>query len=136
VCHRLRVYRGDNGSTSTAYRGLADWTVFGRLGHEIGLWEANHVWLIFIFVILWTSFPEAYASIRLTLFVPLTIAALGIVLRGASFAFRKSVISLRYRRISGPPSPRPLYWCPIAWAPSPVASPPDESQPVARLEIR
>ena len=51
------------------------------------VWEANHVWLIFIFVILWTSFPEAYASITLTLFVPLTIAALGIVLRGASFAF-------------------------------------------------
>jgi cytochrome d ubiquinol oxidase subunit II len=70
--------------------------------HSIGpVWEANHVWLIFIFVILWTSFPEAYASITLTLFVPLTIAALGIVLRGASFAFRKSVVSLRYRRAFG-----------------------------------
>jgi cytochrome bd ubiquinol oxidase subunit II len=65
------------------------------------VWEANHVWLIFIFVILWTSFPEAYASITLTLFVPLTIAALGIVLRGASFAFRKAVVGLRYRRIFG-----------------------------------
>src|SRR3954447_12813534 len=54
------------------------------------VWEANHVWLIFVFVVLWTSFPEAYASITLTLFVPLTMAALGIVLRGASFAFRKS----------------------------------------------
>ena len=70
--------------------------------HSIGpVWEANHVWLIFIFVILWTSFPEAYASITLTLFVPLTIAALGIVLRGASVAFRKSVVGLRYRRIFG-----------------------------------
>jgi cytochrome bd ubiquinol oxidase subunit II len=70
--------------------------------HSIGpVWEANHVWLIFIFVILWTSFPEAYASITLTLFVPLAIAALGIVLRGASFAFRKVVVSLRYRRIFG-----------------------------------
>jgi cytochrome bd ubiquinol oxidase subunit II len=65
------------------------------------VWEANHVWLIFIFVVLWTSFPEAYASITLTLFVPLAIAALGIVLRGASFAFRKSVVKLRYRRIFG-----------------------------------
>src|SRR4051794_16132408 len=65
------------------------------------VWEANHVWLIFIFVILWTSFPEAYASITLTLFVPLTIAALGIVLRGASFAFRKAVVRVRYRRIFG-----------------------------------
>jgi cytochrome bd ubiquinol oxidase subunit II len=62
----------------------------GVIEHSIGpVWEANHVWLIFIFVILWTSFPEAYASITLTLFVPLTIAALGIVLRGAIFAFRK-----------------------------------------------
>jgi cytochrome d ubiquinol oxidase subunit II len=65
------------------------------------VWEANHVWLIFIFVVTWTAFPEAYASIMLTLFVPLTIAALGIVLRGASFAFRKSVMTLRNRRLFG-----------------------------------
>jgi len=70
--------------------------------HSIGpVWEANHVWLVFIFVILWTSFPEAYASITLTLFVPLAIAALGIVLRGASFAFRKAVVKLGHRRIFG-----------------------------------
>jgi cytochrome bd ubiquinol oxidase subunit II len=55
------------------------------------VWEANHVWLVFALVVLWTGFPEAFASITLTLFVPLTLAALGIVLRGASFAFRKSV---------------------------------------------
>src|SRR6188472_1651512 len=67
--------------------------------HSIGpVWEANHVWLIFVFVVTWTAFPEAYASIMLTLFVPLTLAALGIVLRGASFAFRKSVVTLRSRR--------------------------------------
>jgi cytochrome d ubiquinol oxidase subunit II len=65
------------------------------------VWEANHVWLIFIFVVTWTAFSEAYASIMLTLFVPLTIAALGIVMRGASFAFRKSVVTLRNRRIFG-----------------------------------
>src|SRR6478752_7125562 len=65
------------------------------------VWEANHVWLIFIFVVTWTAFPEAYASIMLTLFVPLTIAALGIVLRGASFAFRKSVMTLGNRRLFG-----------------------------------
>jgi len=70
--------------------------------HSIGpVWEANHVWLIFVFVVTWTAFPEAYASIMLTLFVPLTIAALGIVLRGASFAFRKSVTSLEHRRLFG-----------------------------------
>jgi cytochrome bd ubiquinol oxidase subunit II len=65
------------------------------------VWEANHVWLIFIFVVLWTSFPEAYASITLTMFVPLTIAALGIVLRGSSFAFRKEVVRTRDRRNFG-----------------------------------
>ena len=54
------------------------------IDHSIApVWEANHVWLIFVFVLLWTCFPQAYASITLTLFVPLTLAALGIVLRGA-----------------------------------------------------
>ena len=72
------------------------------IDHSIGpVWEANHVWLIFVFVVLWTCFPEAYASITLTLFVPLTIAALGIVLRGASFAFRKAVFRTRDRRNFG-----------------------------------
>lgn len=72
------------------------------IDHSIGpVWEANHVWLIFVFVVLWTCFPEAYASIMLTLFVPLTLAALGIVLRGASFAFRKAVTGVRERRIFG-----------------------------------
>ena len=65
------------------------------------VWEANHVWLIFIFVVTWSAFPEAYESITLTMFVPLTLAALGIVLRGASFAFRKAVLTLRFRRIFG-----------------------------------
>lgn len=74
----------------------------GVIERAIGpVWEGNHVWLIFIFVVLWTAFPEAYASIWLTLFVPLTIAALGIVLRGSGFAFRKAVVKLRYRRIFG-----------------------------------
>ena len=42
------------------------------IDHSIApVWEANHVWLIFVFVVLWTCFPEAYASITLTLFVPL-----------------------------------------------------------------
>src|SRR4051794_26889277 len=72
------------------------------IDHSIGpVWEANHVWLIFIFVMLWTCFPTAYASITLTLFVPLTLAALGIVLRGASFAFRKAVFRTSQQRVFG-----------------------------------
>ena len=70
--------------------------------HAIGpVWEANHVWLIFTFVVLWTCFPEAYASITLTVFVPLTIAALGIVLRGSGFAFRKTVTKTSSKRNFG-----------------------------------
>jgi cytochrome d ubiquinol oxidase subunit II len=65
------------------------------------VWEANHVWLIFILVVTWSAFPSAYESIMLTLFVPLTLAALGIVLRGASFAFRKAVVTVRFRRVFG-----------------------------------
>ncbi len=72
------------------------------IDHSIGpVWEANHVWLIFCFVVLWTGFSEAYASITLTLFVPLTLAAVGIVLRGSSFAFRKAVFRNRDRRNFG-----------------------------------
>jgi cytochrome d ubiquinol oxidase subunit II len=72
------------------------------IDHSIApVWEANHVWLIFVFVVLWTCFPTAYASITLTLFVPLTIAAFGIVLRGASFAFGKAVFRTRDRRNFG-----------------------------------
>ena len=72
------------------------------IDHSIGpVWEANHVWLIFCFVVLWTGFPEAYASITLTLFVPLALAAFGVVLRGASFAFRKTVFLARDRRNFG-----------------------------------
>src|SRR4249919_947942 len=65
------------------------------------VWEANHVWLIFCLVVLWTAFSEAFASITLTLFVPLTLAALGIVLRGSSFAFRKAVLRTRDQRNFG-----------------------------------
>ncbi len=55
------------------------------------VWEANHVWLIFMLVVLWTGFPEAFAAVMTTLYVPLTIAAIGVVLRGAGFAFGKVI---------------------------------------------
>jgi cytochrome d ubiquinol oxidase subunit II len=72
------------------------------IDHSIGpVWEANHVWLIFCLVVLWTAFSETFASITLTLFVPLTLAALGVVLRGSSFAFRKAVSRTRDRRAFG-----------------------------------
>jgi cytochrome bd ubiquinol oxidase subunit II len=52
------------------------------------VWETNHVWLILILVVLWTTFPTAFSAIFTDLYLPLTIALLGIVLRGAAFAFR------------------------------------------------
>ena len=65
------------------------------------VWEANHVWLIFVLVVLWTAFPSAFSAIFTTLYVPIALAALGIVLRGAGFAFRKSVVGLQERRALG-----------------------------------
>ncbi|HET7417031.1 MAG TPA: cytochrome d ubiquinol oxidase subunit II [Solirubrobacterales bacterium] len=65
------------------------------------VWEANHVWLIFVLVVLWTAFPPAFSAIFTTLYVPIALAALGIVLRGAGFAFRKSLVGLRERRAMG-----------------------------------
>src|SRR5271165_5411024 len=65
------------------------------------VWEANHVWLIFVLVVLWTAFSGAFASIMVTLFVPLLIAVLGIVLRGAGFAFGKVSETLTEQRLYG-----------------------------------
>jgi len=65
------------------------------------VWEANHVWLIFCLVVLWTAFPSAFYAVMTTLYVPLTIAAFGIILRGSGFAFRKSIEGLSGRRAAG-----------------------------------
>lgn len=65
------------------------------------VWESNHVWLIIMVVVLWTGFPIAFGWIFTTLFVPLSVAALGIVLRGAGFAFRPEVRALRWEPVAG-----------------------------------
>jgi cytochrome d ubiquinol oxidase subunit II len=65
------------------------------------VWEANHVWLIFILVIFWTAFPSAFAAVMTAAALPLWLAAFGIVLRGAGFAFRKEVEALHWRRLFG-----------------------------------
>src|SRR5207237_3696886 len=51
------------------------------------VWEANHVWLIFLIVGLFTAFPAAFGILSLALYLPFTIALLRFVLRGAAFAF-------------------------------------------------
>jgi cytochrome bd ubiquinol oxidase subunit II len=59
------------------------------------VWEANHVWLIFVLTVMWTSYPVAFGSIAATLAIPLFLAGIGIVLRGGAY-----VVS------SGRPTPR------------------------------
>lgn len=65
------------------------------------VWEANHVWLIFVLVIMWTCFPVLFGSITSTLWIPFTLAAFGIIARGSAFAFRKVATALWQRRLFG-----------------------------------
>jgi cytochrome d ubiquinol oxidase subunit II len=67
--------------------------------HAMGpVWEANHVWLVFVLVVCWTAYPVAFGSITSTLAVPLFIAAVGIILRGASYALRGQLEEASGRR--------------------------------------
>jgi cytochrome d ubiquinol oxidase subunit II len=70
--------------------------------HSIGpVWEANHVWLIYVLVMWWTGFPTAFAAAMTTLFIPMMLALAGIVLRGAGFAFRKYAETYAQARLFG-----------------------------------
>jgi cytochrome d ubiquinol oxidase subunit II len=82
--------RGERG---TRARALIDWAIGP-------VWEANHVWLIFVLVVLWTAFSAAFEAVFSTLFIPLSLAALGIVLRGSGFAFHKAARRLERRRLA------------------------------------
>lgn len=66
--------------------------------HAMGpVWEANNVWLVFAAVICWTGFPLLYESVFLSLYPLFAVALLGLILRGAFFAFRKEAVSSRAR---------------------------------------
>jgi len=75
------------------------WDLFARgprraaqrtlIASQIGpIWEANHVWIILVVVMLFTAFPAAFAAIGIVLHIPLSLMLIGIVLRGSSFVFR------------------------------------------------
>jgi cytochrome bd ubiquinol oxidase subunit II len=81
------------GSRGRRPRELIDWAIGP-------VWEANHVWLIFVLVVLWTGFSSAFEAIFSTLFIPLSLAALGIVFRGAGFAFHKTAGRSRGRALA------------------------------------
>ena len=91
--------------------GAGFWTLAARGGragaeatrdyarHAMGpVWEANHVWLIFVLVVCWTAYPAAFASILSTLSLPIFVAAIGIILRGASYALRAQLDAAPGRR--------------------------------------
>jgi cytochrome bd ubiquinol oxidase subunit II len=65
------------------------------------VWEANHVWLIFVLVILWTAFPVAFGSLFSTLSIPLFLAAIGIIFRGTAFALRGQAATINEARVLG-----------------------------------
>jgi cytochrome d ubiquinol oxidase subunit II len=74
-----------------------------RISASIGpVWEANHVWLIYALVVLWTAFPPVFAAITSTLYIPLSIVAFGIIIRGSSFALRNVVPELALKRAFSP----------------------------------
>ena len=76
--------------------------VRGMVERSMGpVWEANHVWLIFVLVIVWTCFPVAFGSITSTLYVPLALAAIGIIFRGTAFALRGQAATIGEARILG-----------------------------------
>ncbi|MFD8985710.1 cytochrome d ubiquinol oxidase subunit II [Streptomyces sp. NPDC059564] len=65
------------------------------------VWETNNVWLIFVLVFMWTGFPVLFQTLFTAMWLPLALAALGLVLRGAGFALRKPMTRLAHRRIYG-----------------------------------
>jgi cytochrome bd ubiquinol oxidase subunit II len=82
-----------------AHRGAAQRRL---IEHSIGpVWEANHVWLIFVLVVMWTCFPKLFGAVSSTLWIPLTLAAFGVIARGSAFAFRKTVTATWQRRTFG-----------------------------------
>ncbi len=70
------------------------------------IWEANHVWLILVIVLLFTGFPAGFSAIMTALNIPITVMLLGIVLRGSAFIFRNydsksDATQIRWGRVFG-----------------------------------
>src|SRR5687768_1974630 len=62
------------------------------------IWEANHVWLIFVVVLMFAAFPRAFAVLSVAMHVPIGLSLIGIVLRGASVSFYAYGIQSRRTR--------------------------------------
>jgi cytochrome bd ubiquinol oxidase subunit II len=81
-------------SRGARLRGMVQWSMSP-------VWEANHVWLIFVLVILGTAFPVVFGSIFTTLSIPLFLAAIGIIFRGTAFALRGQAATIKEARVLG-----------------------------------
>ncbi len=76
--------------------------VRGMVKRSMGpVWEANHVWLVFVLVVCWTGFPSAFAAVMQTLYIPLFLVAVGIIFRGAAFALRGEAATIAEARALG-----------------------------------
>jgi cytochrome bd ubiquinol oxidase subunit II len=72
------------------------------IDHAIApVWEVNNVWLVFVLVVMWTGFPIYFQTVFSAMWLPLVLAAVGLVLRGAGFALRKPTRRLAHRRVYG-----------------------------------
>jgi cytochrome d ubiquinol oxidase subunit II len=81
-------------------RGERDRALREHAHHAMGpVWEANHVWLIFVLVVCWTAYPKAFGSITSTLAIPLFVAGIGIILRGSAYALRSGTTTAREERV-------------------------------------
>ena len=81
-------------------RGDRDRSLRAHAHHAMGpVWEANHVWLIFVLVVCWTAYPKAFGSITSTLAIPFFVAGIGIILRGSAYALRSGTTTAREERI-------------------------------------
>jgi cytochrome bd ubiquinol oxidase subunit II len=99
------------GLTAYAVLGGADfgagmWQLMGgreereHAHHSMGpVWEANHVWLIFVLVVCWTAYPVAFGSITSTLAAAFFVAGIGIIIRGTAYALRSGTSTLREQRL-------------------------------------
>jgi cytochrome d ubiquinol oxidase subunit II len=84
----------------TAGRGAAAERVRAHAHDSMApVWEANHVWLIFVLTVTWTAYPRAFGSFASTLSVALAVAGVGILFRGAAYALRTGTSVRREQRV-------------------------------------
>jgi cytochrome bd ubiquinol oxidase subunit II len=62
------------------------------------VWEVNNVWLVLAIVVCWTGFPPLFQATFASLYPLFALALVGLILRGAFFAFRHVADDARAHR--------------------------------------